>query len=75
MYVFCTASKTNKWALKRIKPETLLEGKMTKLKLSYFWAHQEKAGLFGKDNDGGEREGSWKRGRPNMRGTDPMTTP
>lgn len=34
------------------------------------WAHGEKAGFFGKDNNAGKVEGSWKRGKPNMRWTD-----
>lgn len=37
-----TSRKTNKWVLEKIKPETLLETKMTKLQ------HHEKAGFFGK---------------------------
>lgn len=38
----------NKWALKQIKPETLLEVKMTKLKFSYFQTYHEKLLVLGK---------------------------
>ena len=36
LWLLWTISKKNKWVLEHIKPETLLEAKMTKRKLPYF---------------------------------------
>ena len=60
-----TAGRMNKWVLEQIKPETSLEAKMTKPKLSYFGQGSlEKTVMLEKI------EGSRKRGRPTMRWTD-----
>lgn len=34
----------------------LVEAKMTKLKLVPFWAHHEKTGFFGKDNNARKKQ-------------------
>ena len=45
--------KMNMWVLEQIKPELLLEAK--KIKQAFLlWAHYEKAGFFGKDNNAGK---------------------
>lgn len=56
-----TSRKMNKWVLEKIKPETSLEAKMTKLEAVLLWAHHEKAGLFGKDNNSGKIQAAGKR--------------
>lgn len=52
-----------------MKPETLLEARMTKLKLSYIGYIIRRQ--VGKDNNAGKKiKGSRKRGRSNMRQND-----
>lgn len=62
--------KLNKWTLEPIKPETLLQEKMTELKLSHFRHIMRYQGSLEKTimlrkKTGGNR----KRGRPNLRWT------
>lgn len=57
----------NRWVPEHIKPETLLKAKMTKLKLSYFKQLMRKQGSLGKTIVLREKEGSRKRGGPDMR--------
>lgn len=54
-----------------LEPETLLEVKMTKLKLSYF-RHVMRRWCFGKDNSAGGKEGNRKRVRPSVRWIEPI---
>lgn len=62
--------KKKKWVLKLIKPETSLEAKMTKLKVSSC-THNTHAGLFRKDNSAGaNRRYCSGRRRPNLRWVD-----
>lgn len=44
----------DKWVLEQIKPEAQLQAKMTKKSCLFLWAHHEKAGFSGKDNNAGE---------------------
>ena len=62
--------KTNKWVLEQIKPETLLEAKMKKLKLFYFGHFVRRQGSLGETIMLGKIEGSRKRERPNIRSID-----
>ena len=62
-----TGRRTNKWALGQIKPETSLEAKMTRTKLTYFQHIVRRQGSLEKDNCAVKIESSRKRGRPNMR--------
>ena len=53
LWILWTTRKTKKWVLERVKHETLLEAKMTKLK-ALPQAHHEKAWFFGKHNNAGK---------------------
>lgn len=65
LWIPWTARKTNKWVLEPLKPETLLEAKMTKLQ-----ARHKAAEFFGKKTIMlGRIEGSRQRGT-DMRETD-----
>lgn len=46
--------KMSNWVLEQIKPETSLEAKLTRLKLSYL-RHMWEGGVLSKDNDAGEK--------------------
>lgn len=51
----------NKWVLEQTNSETLLEAKMTKLKLSYFWHIMRRQSSLEKTIMVGKREGRRKR--------------
>lgn len=55
------------WVLEPIKPEKSLEAKLTKQELSYFQAHHNKVGCFGKDKNAGKMEDGKQRESLNMR--------
>lgn len=66
------AGKMTKWVLEQIKPETSLEAKMTKMKLSCLRHITRPSGFFRQGNDAEKTEGSGKRGRPDARRIDSM---
>ena len=43
----------NKWVLEQVEPELSLEEK-DETEAALLWAHHEKAGIFGKDNNTGK---------------------
>ena len=45
--------RDEQWVLEQTKPELSLESKMIKQAV-LLWAHHEKAGFFGKDNNAGK---------------------
>lgn len=57
----------NKWARELIKPNALLQAKLTKLKPSYLRHIIKRQGSLEKTGMLGKREGSRKRGGPAMR--------
>lgn len=60
----------SKWVLEQIKPETLLEAKVTKQKLSYFGPILRSQGSSQRTMKTIKMEGSRKGGRPDVRGID-----
>lgn len=62
-----TSRKTGTWTLKQMKPETSLEAKVTKPKLSHFGHTVRKQGSWEKTVMLGKIEGSRKRGRASRR--------
>ena len=64
--------KINRPILKEIKPESLLEGLMLKLKLQYFGHLMRRTDAFGKTPMLGKIEGR-KRGQQRMRWLDGIT--
>lgn len=66
--------QTNEQVLDQIKPETSLEVKMTKLKLSCFGHTIGRQGSLEKTTMLGKREGGRKRERPHRRWTDPCAS-
>ena len=67
VYLGLPERPTSPLALEQIKPETSLEAKMTKLKLSYFRYILRRQGSLEKTVMLVKIEGSRKRGRPNRR--------
>ena len=68
-----TARRSNKFILKEISPEYLLEGLIFKLKLQYFGHQMWRADSFEKTLMLGKIEGRRKRGRQRMRCLDDIT--
>ena len=58
-----------------MKPEMALEAKMTKMKLSYFGHVMRTQGSLEKKIRLGKIASRRKRGRPNIRWTDPIKEP
>ena len=61
----------NRLVPEHIKPETLLKANMTKLELCYFKHIMRKQGSLEQTIVLRKKEGSRKRGRPDMRWIDP----
>ena len=55
MQVLWTARKMNKWTLGQIKPKLSLEAQIVETEVALLWAHHEKTGFSGKDNNSGKR--------------------
>ena len=68
-----TARQSNKWILKEISPECLLEGLMLKLKLQYFGHLMQRIDSLEKTLMLGKIEGRRRRGQQRLRWLDGFT--
>ena len=73
MRVPCTARRSNQSILKRISPEYLLKGLMSKLKLQYFGHLMRRTDSLEKTLMLEKIEGGRRRGRQKMRWLDGIT--
>lgn len=62
--------EAERWVPEQMKPAASLEANVTKLKLAYVVASQEKAGLFGKGDTAEKNRRQQERRKPNPRWTD-----